>query len=89
MAVAALKKERIGLNANEEQKSLLARAAGLKNISLSSYILSCSLRQAQIDLAECMEDKTDYDDAVAAWEEYEKSGRKSHSAEEVRRELGL
>lgn len=52
MAVAVLKKERIGFTANSEQKSLLKSAARLKNLPLSSYILSCSLRQAQIDLAE-------------------------------------
>lgn len=40
-------------------------------------------------LLECMEDKEDYDDAVAAWEEYEKSGRTSYSAEEVFAKAGL
>ena len=33
-------------------KSILEKAAGLKNLTLSSYILTSSLRQAQIDLAE-------------------------------------
>lgn len=51
MAVA-LKDVRIDLRANSTQKSLLERAAELKHISLSSYILATSLNQAQLDLAE-------------------------------------
>lgn len=51
MAVA-LKDVRIDLRANSNQKSLLERAAELKHISLSSYILSTSLNQAQLDLTE-------------------------------------
>lgn len=51
MAVA-LKDVRIDLRANSNQKSLLERAAELKHISLSSYILSTSLNQAQLDLSE-------------------------------------
>ncbi|MBQ2313696.1 MAG: hypothetical protein II187_02185 [Treponema sp.] len=46
-------------------------------------------KAAESYLAECLEDKADYDDAAAAWDEYEKSGSKLYSAEEVRRELGL
>ena len=51
MAVA-LKNVRMDLRANTQQKSTLERAAELKHISLSSYILSTSLKQAQIDLTE-------------------------------------
>ncbi len=51
MAVA-LKGERIDFRANRNQKTILERAAEIKHISLSSYILSSSLKQAQIDLAE-------------------------------------
>ncbi|UTC57524.1 DUF1778 domain-containing protein [Treponema sp. OMZ 305] len=51
MAVA-LKNVRIDLRANTQQKSTLERAAELKHLSLSSYILSTSLKQAQIDLTE-------------------------------------
>lgn len=51
MAVA-LKDVRIDLRANSTQKSLLERAAELKHISLSSYILATSLNQAQLDLTE-------------------------------------
>ena len=51
MAVA-LKDERIDFRANSNQKTLLERAAELKHVSLSSYILASSLKQAQIDLAE-------------------------------------
>ncbi len=51
MAVA-IKDVRIDLRTNFNQKSLLERAAELKHISLSSYILSTSLKQAQLDLAE-------------------------------------
>ncbi len=51
MAIA-LKNERIDFRANSEQKTLLERAAELKHVSLSSYILSSSLKQAHTDLAE-------------------------------------
>lgn len=51
MAVT-LKDVRIDLRANSTQKSLLERAAELKHISLSSYILATSLSQAQLDLTE-------------------------------------
>ena len=49
MAIA-LKDVRIDLRTGAHQKSTLERAAELKHISLSSYILSTSLKQAQIDL---------------------------------------
>ena len=51
MAVA-LKAERIDFRADTNQKALLERAAEIKHVSLSSYILTSSLKQAQIDLAE-------------------------------------
>lgn len=51
MAVA-LKSERIDFRANSDQKLLLERAAELNHVSLSSYILTSSLKQAQSDLAE-------------------------------------
>ncbi|MDE6705903.1 MAG: hypothetical protein K2J81_08380 [Treponemataceae bacterium] len=40
-------------------------------------------------ISEFLEDKEDYETAVAAWEEYEKSGRKSYTLDEVTAELGL
>ena len=51
MAVA-LKDIRIDIRTSSNQKSLLERAAELKGISLSSYILTTSLKQAQMDLTE-------------------------------------
>lgn len=51
MAVA-VKGERIDFRANINQKAILERAAEIKHISLSSYVLTSSLKQAQIDLAE-------------------------------------
>lgn len=51
MAIA-LKDVRIDLRANTSQKSLLEKAAELKHVSLSSYILASSLKQAQLDLIE-------------------------------------
>ena len=51
MAVA-LKDVKIDLRASIQQKFTLEKAAELKHISLSSYILSTSLKQAQIDLTE-------------------------------------
>lgn len=51
MAVA-IKNVRIDLRANTEQKTILERAAELRSTSLSAYIISASVRQAQIDLRE-------------------------------------
>ena len=51
MAIA-LKDERIDFRANSNQKTILERAAELKHVSLSSYVLTSSLKQAQFDLAE-------------------------------------
>ena len=51
MAVA-IKDVRIDLRANANQKNILEQAAELKHISLSSYILASSLKQAQLDLTE-------------------------------------
>jgi len=46
-------------------------------------------KAAELFLSECLEDKEDYETAVAAWTEYEKSGRKSYSSTELRKEFGL
>lgn len=40
-------------------------------------------------ISECLEDKADYETAVAAWEEYEKSGRKSVTAASVFEKAGI
>ena len=37
---------------SDVQKSLLERAAEIKHLSLSSYILSSSIKQAELDIAE-------------------------------------
>lgn len=44
--------ERIDFRVNSKQKALLECAATVKCVSLSSYVLTSSLNQAQIDLAE-------------------------------------
>lgn len=46
-------------------------------------------KAAELFLNECLEDKADYEAAAAAWNEYEKSGFKSYSLDEVSKELGL
>ena len=38
-------------------------------------------------VSECLEDKDDYETAVAAWKEYEESGKKSYTLDEVMAEL--
>ena len=53
MAVTSLYKDgRINLRTSSDDKSLLEKAASLRHLSLSSYIITTSLKQAQIDLAE-------------------------------------
>jgi uncharacterized protein (DUF1778 family) len=51
MAVT-IKDVRIDLRTSAHQKTLLEQAAELKHVSLSSYILASSIKQAQLDLAE-------------------------------------
>ncbi|QTQ11322.1 hypothetical protein HRI96_03400 [Treponema parvum] len=46
-------------------------------------------KAAELFLAECLEDKEDYEAAVTGWNEYEKSGFKSFPADEVFKEAGL
>lgn len=46
-------------------------------------------KAVELYLNECLEDKADYETAVAAWVEFEKSGKKGYTADEVRKELGL
>ena len=51
MAVA-VKDSRADFRVSDVQKSLLERAAEIKHLSLSSYILSSSIKQAELDIAE-------------------------------------
>ena len=51
MAVA-VKDSRVDFRVSDVQKSLLERAAERKHLSLSSYILSSSIKQAELDIAE-------------------------------------
>lgn len=46
-------------------------------------------KAAEHFLNECLEDKADYEAAVAAWTKFEKSGFKSYTLDEVSKELGL
>ena len=51
MAVA-VKDSRVDFRVSDVQKSLLERAAEIKHLSLSSYILSSSIKQAELDIAQ-------------------------------------
>ena len=51
MAVA-VKDSRVDFRVSDVQKSLLERAAEIKHLTLSSYILSSSIKQAELDIAE-------------------------------------
>ena len=51
MAVA-VKDSRVDFRVSDVQKSLLERAAEIKHLSLSSYILSSAIKQAELDIAE-------------------------------------
>ena len=48
----AVKDSRVDFRVSDVQKSLLERAAEIKHLSLSSYILSSSIKQAELDIAE-------------------------------------
>ena len=51
MAVA-IKEKRIEFRVPDEAKRIIEDAARLSNVSLSSYILSVTLKQARIDLSQ-------------------------------------
>ena len=51
MAVA-VKDSRVDFRVSDVQKSLLERAAEIKHLTLSSYILSSSIKQAEQDIAD-------------------------------------
>jgi len=50
MAVA-VKEARIDFRASDLEKSLLEKAAEINHVSLSSYVLTSSIKQAEIDIA--------------------------------------
>ncbi len=72
MAIAAVTKdERIDLRTTLPNKNLLEQAAELSHLSLSSYIITVSLRQAQLDISEqetILLSKTDRERVLAALE---------------------
>lgn len=51
MAVA-VKDSRVDFRVSDVQKSLLEKVAQIKHLSLSSYILSSSIKQAELDISE-------------------------------------
>ena len=46
-------------------------------------------RAIEVYLAQCIEDKTDYEIGACAWKEFEQSDEKTYSAEDVFAETGL
>lgn len=51
-----------------------------------SWVMS---RALEAYLAQCIEDKTDYEIGACAWKEFEQSDEKTYSAEDVFAEAGL
>lgn len=49
---AIARTSRIDLRISDDDKNLLEQAADIKNISLSNYILSIVLKQAELDIKE-------------------------------------
>ncbi len=47
------------------------------------------MNKAAENYLEYLEDKEDYEEAVAAWKKFEESGSKGYSAEEARKMLGI
>lgn len=46
-------------------------------------------RALDLFIAECMEDKADYETAASAWKEFEESGEKGISIDELRKKLNV
>ena len=46
-------------------------------------------KAAELYLAECLEDKADYETAAEAWAEFEKNGGKTYTSDELRAEFDL
>jgi len=51
-----------------------------------SWLISKAL---EAYLAECLEDKADYETAAEAWKEFEKKGGKTYTSDDLRKEFGL
>lgn len=71
----------ISIEFNNEVMALLERFSKEKHCTISDFIKKAVLEK--------LEDLEDCEAAVEAWEEYEMSGYKSFSAEDVFKELGL
>ena len=50
MAITATKTERVDLRISKEDKELLDRASQISGLSISSYILMTTIKQARLDL---------------------------------------
>ena len=46
-------------------------------------------KAAELYLAECLEDKADYETAAATWSDFEQNGGKTYTSDELRAEFGL
>lgn len=51
-----------------------------------SWFISTAIKNY---ITECLEDKSDYNDAVSAWKKFENSSKKTYTSEELRKEFGL
>ena len=56
-----------------------------RGISRSAFMS----RALDVYLRECLEDQEDYETAAAAWAEFERTGGKTYSSKELRKEFGL
>lgn len=73
------------INWTDDNYFKLISAVKKSGMSRSAFVN----RAVERYLAELQEDQEDYEAAVAAWEDYEKNGGKTYSAEEVFAEAGL
>lgn len=79
------KTKTMSFSANPELITLLDSYCSQRGCS-RSWLISKALENY---LTECLEDKDDYETAVAAWNDFKKSGNKTYSSNELRKEFGL
>ena len=87
----SVKKARLG---NTKVMSLSIQSEMFNRITDYCSLRGCTRtwfmnKAAELYLNECLEDKADYEAAVAAYAEWEKGDQKTYSLAEVRAELGL
>lgn len=83
--LASVKARSMSFSANPDLVSSVDSYCAKRGCS-RSWFVSTAVKNY---LAECLEDQEDYETAAAAWNAFEKSGGKTFTSDELRKEFGL